>query len=58
MALTADPTRDKCIEATTRLVCSAIECGKLQTIEAEEVVRYFSELYSRLYHVVSKSPNR
>ena len=58
MALTPDPTRDKCIEATTRIVCSAIESGKLQTINAEEIVNYFSELYGRLYRVVSKSPNR
>lgn len=57
MALTPDPTRDKCIEATTRIVCSAIESGKLQTIDAGEVVKYFSELYHLLYHhVISKQP--
>lgn len=56
MALTSDPTRDKCIDATARIVCSAIESGKLPSVEAEEVVRYFSEVYSRLYRVVSKAP--
>lgn len=56
MALIPDPTRDKCIEAVSRIICSGIESGKLDTIEADEVVKYFSELYHRIYRIVSAKP--
>lgn len=56
MPLQPDPTRDKCIDATARIVGCAIESGKLQSVEPEEVAKYFSEVYSRLYHIFAKKP--
>ena len=56
MPLQPDPTRDKCIDATARIVSAAIDSGQLSSGAAEEVVKYFSDVYSRLYRVVSKQP--
>lgn len=56
MPLQPDATRDKCIDASVRIVCSAIESGKLSS-DVEEVIKYFSDVYGRLYRVVSKPPS-
>ena len=56
MPLQPDPTRDKCIDATARIVGCAIESRQLSSVDAEEVVKYFSDVYSRLCRVVSKQP--
>ena len=45
---TFDPERAACIEATSRIVCAVIESGKFPSIEAEEVGKYFSQLYKAI----------
>ena len=44
--LLPSPTREACIEATTRIVCTAIATEKIPSLEAQEIGKYFAEVYS------------